>query len=116
VTNINTNQNNVEVHGKNWTFQASKVFNSLPINDSYLKQSKFPVLKQHFIGWFIETKENHFEADAATFMDFNIEQKGNTRFMYILPISKKNKPCSSTPYFRKTFLTKKSMKKLLRNT
>jgi lycopene beta-cyclase len=89
VTNINTNQNNVEVHGKNRTFQASKVFNSLPINDSYLKQSKFPVLKQHFIGWFIETKENHFEADAATFMDFNIEQKGNTRFMYILPISKK---------------------------
>lgn len=89
VTNINTNQNNVEVHGKNSTFQASKVFNSLPINDSYLKQSKFPVLKQHFIGWFIETKEDHFEADAATFMDFNIEQKGNTRFMYILPISKK---------------------------
>jgi lycopene beta-cyclase len=114
VTNINTNQNNIEVHGKNSTFRASKVFNSLPINDSYLRQSKFPVLKQHFVGWFIETKEDHFEVDAATFMDFNIEQKGNTRFMYILPISKKEALFEYT-LFSEYLLNKEDYEKAIEN-
>ena len=112
VTNINTNLNNVVVHGKKSTFQASKVFNSLSINNSYLKQSKFPVLKQHFIGWFIETKEDHFDADTATFMDFNIDQKGNTRFMYILPTSKKEALFEYT-LFSEDLLDKKAYEKAI---
>jgi lycopene beta-cyclase len=39
------------------------------------------------VGWFIKSKEEVFEKETATFMDFSVEQKGNTRFMYVLPTS-----------------------------
>ena len=52
-----------------------------------MSQSKYPYLKQHFVGWFIKSKEAVFNTDCATFMDFSINQKGNTRFMYVLPAS-----------------------------
>ena len=69
------------------SFSANKVFNSLP-NISYLKQHKYPILQQHFIGWFIKTKVDTFDDTTATFMDFSVPQKGNTRFMYVLPMDK----------------------------
>jgi lycopene beta-cyclase len=50
-------------------------------------QTKFPLVQQHFIGWFIKSKEAVFTEDCPTFMDFSVAQKGNTRFMYILPTS-----------------------------
>jgi lycopene beta-cyclase len=50
-------------------------------------QTQYPYLKQHFIGWFVETKEPVFDEKRVTFMDFSIPQKGNTRFMYVLPES-----------------------------
>jgi lycopene beta-cyclase len=46
-------------------------------------------LLQHFKGYFLETEEDVFEPDCATFMDFNIEQHKEARFGYILPFSKK---------------------------
>jgi lycopene beta-cyclase len=45
-------------------------------------------LQQHFVGWFVKTKTDCFDDSVATFMDFNIPQNGNTRFMYVLPIDK----------------------------
>ncbi|NHN25658.1 lycopene cyclase [Flavobacterium jejuense] len=69
-------------------FTADKVFNSIFYSEIVTSQNKYPLLQQHFIGWFIKTKEAVFNQDAATFMDFSIEQKGNTRFMYVLPTSK----------------------------
>jgi len=41
------------------------------------------------MGWFIKTKQDCFDDSVASFMDFNIPQKGNTRFMYVLPMDKK---------------------------
>jgi lycopene beta-cyclase len=80
--------NQVKVQCKNTTVSCEKVLNSI-FNPSILTQNNsFPYLKQHFIGWFIETEEEVFSEDSATFMDFTVEQKGNTRFMYILPFSK----------------------------
>lgn len=70
-------------------FSAKKVFNSVVLNRDYEQQSKYPLLQQHFLGWFVNTKENHFDEDMATFMDFRVSQRGNTRFMYVLPMSKK---------------------------
>ncbi len=67
--------------------KASYVFNSIFDFNTLLNQNKYPVLQQHFIGWFIETPEAVFDANTATFMDFSIPQKGNTRFMYVLPYS-----------------------------
>ena len=50
-------------------------------------QKEYPVLRQHFIGWFVKTDKPIFDSDAATFMDFSVKQSGNTRFMYVLPFS-----------------------------
>lgn len=68
--------------------ETAIVFNSI-LSDAYKKQTKYPVLRQHFVGFFIQTEQDSFDDSAATFMDFTVAQKGNTRFMYILPYSKK---------------------------
>ena len=80
--------NLVEVVTKKGQYKGLKVFSSISFQNYYKKQQTFPVLNQHFIGWFIKVNKPIFTDDVATFMDFNIPQKGNTRFMYILPFSK----------------------------
>ena len=51
------------------------------------QQTKYPVLQQHFIGWVIKVNKPIFNTKEVTYMDFSIPQKGNTRFMYVLPYS-----------------------------
>jgi lycopene beta-cyclase len=66
-------------------YTCSRVFNSI-YNPNWVKnQTKYPLLQQHFVGWFIKTNQAVFNPEMATFMDFSVEQKGNTRFMYVLP-------------------------------
>jgi lycopene beta-cyclase len=80
-------ENECVIKTTNVTFTSDKVFNSI-FNPEFVKnQTKFPLLQQHFIGWFIQSKEAVFNTDCATFMDFSVNQKGNTRFMYVLPTS-----------------------------
>jgi lycopene beta-cyclase len=50
-------------------------------NESFLWQS--------FYGWEIETKEDAFDPEVFNMMDFNVEQAGNTQFVYTLPRSSK---------------------------
>ena len=71
-----------------FTFNLTVTFYLLYNKNKIENQSKYPVLQQHFIGWFIKSKESVFNPKQATFMDFSVAQKGNTRFMYVLPISK----------------------------
>ena len=68
-------------------YTGKKVFNSIFNYGMATHQNKYPVLQQHFVGWFIKTKKPVFDVDQATYMDFSIAQKGNTRFMYVLPTS-----------------------------
>ena len=75
----------VKTESQNYT--CNKIFNSIYNPNLVKSQSKFPLLQQHFIGWFIKSKEEVFNPDVATFMDFSVEQRGNTRFMYVLPTS-----------------------------
>jgi lycopene beta-cyclase len=79
----------VQVITKSTRYFASKLFNSLPNPKVYVSQKKYPVLQQHFVGWVIKTEEEIFDDSVAKFMDFRVEQNGNTRFMYVLPIDKK---------------------------
>ena len=75
----------VKTASENYT--CNKIFNSI-FNPNLVKsQTKYPLLQQHFVGWFIKSKEEVFDKETATFMDFSVEQKGNTRFMYVLPTS-----------------------------
>jgi lycopene beta-cyclase len=68
-------------------YQAKYVFNSIFDPSTLKPRSVFPYLSQHFIGWFVETERPVFDIDCATFMDFDLQQQGNTRFMYVLPFS-----------------------------
>ena len=69
------------------SYTCDKIFNSIFDPELVKKQTKYPLLQQHFIGWFIKSKQEIFNPNLATFMDFSIEQKGNTRFMYVLSTS-----------------------------
>ena len=44
-------------------------------------------LLQHFKGWVVKTTPGTFDPGAMTFMDFRISQQGETRFVYVLPLS-----------------------------
>lgn len=70
-------------------FVAKKVFDSRFDASEIEKQTKYPYLRQHFKGWFIETEMPFFDSKTMTFMDFSVAQNGNTRFMYVLPFTEK---------------------------
>jgi len=87
VTGIQEQENQVLVTTSSQKFTGQTVFSSLYDPTMPLKQEEFPVLQQHFVGWQIKTEQSVFRKEEATFMDFSVPQKGNTRFMYVLPIS-----------------------------
>jgi lycopene beta-cyclase len=69
------------------SFTCNQIFNSIYNPEIVKSQTKFPLLQQHFVGWFIKSKQKVFNPNQATFMDFSVAQNGNTRFMYVLPTS-----------------------------
>lgn len=89
VVNFTELNDSVQVITKNGNYIATKLFNSIHNVALYQFQKKYPVLQQHFVGWFVKTEEAIFDDSMATFMDFTVPQNGNTRFMYVLPIDKK---------------------------
>ena len=97
--------NHCIVKTKEETFTCNKIFNSIYNPKVVTAQNKFPLIQQHFIGWFIKSKEKVFTPNCATFMDFSVEQKGNTRFMYVLPTSE-NEALLEYTLFSKDLLSK----------
>lgn len=87
VTDINELENHVFVATEKENYTCEKLLNSIYRKSEVENQTQYPVLQQHFIGWFIKSKEAVFNTPQATFMDFSVAQKGNTRFMYALPTS-----------------------------
>lgn len=87
VTDINELETHVFVGTEDNRYTCDYLFNSIYTKAFALSQTKYPVLQQHFVGWFIKSETEIFNPDQATFMDFSVEQRGNTRFMYVLPIS-----------------------------
>lgn len=69
------------------TYRAPKLYSSITSPEAKPRDGKFAYLHQHFTGWFVRTKTPAFDPSEATFMDFDIAQNGNTRFMYLLPLS-----------------------------
>lgn len=88
VTNIQQEHNLAKVITEKTEYTSKIIINSILFSDEYKQQIKYPVLQQHFVGFFVKTKSEAFDDSAATFMDFTVAQKGNTRFMYVLPYSK----------------------------
>ncbi|BDB52138.1 lycopene cyclase family protein [Flavobacterium ammonificans] len=84
---IEESESIVLVKTESQSYSCSQVFNSIYNPSLVTNQSKYPLLQQHFAGWFIKTEKPIFNPEQATFMDFSVAQKGNTRFMYVLPTS-----------------------------
>ncbi|MDQ6528679.1 lycopene cyclase family protein [Flavobacterium sp. LHD-85] len=88
VTDINELETHVFVGTEENRYTCNYLFNSIYTKAFAERQNRYPVLQQHFVGWFVKTQEEVFNPEEVTFMDFSVEQKGNTRFMYVLPTSK----------------------------
>ena len=86
VVKIEPSSETVQVNTDSKTVSGSYVFNSFFDYRELLSQDSYPVLQQHFVGWFVESENSVFDPDTPTFMDFSVSQKGNTRFMYVLPL------------------------------
>ena len=87
VLGVKPSDDRIEIRTNIATYHCKTAFNSVLDYDKMVSQRNFPVLRQHFLGWFIKTEKPTFDDHTATFMDFSIPQKGNTRFMYVLPFS-----------------------------
>ena len=88
VTDINELETHVFVGTTTNRYTCDSLFNSIYSKKTEVNQQKYPVLQQHFIGWLVKSETAVFNPEQPTFMDFSVSQKGNTRFMYLLPASR----------------------------
>ncbi|MFS4492993.1 lycopene cyclase family protein [Maribacter sp. 2308TA10-17] len=114
VTEVLDDGDIVKVSTSTEIYTGRKVFNSIFNYKMATYQSKYPVLQQHFLGWFVKTKKSVFDTDQATYMDFSIPQKGNTRFMYVLPTSE-NEALLEYTLFSKDLLPKEEYKNAIKS-
>lgn len=114
VSKIKSEKGGCEVHTDKGTYAASIVFSSLFDPKVLLSQSKYPVLKQHFIGWFVKAPKGSFDPDQILFMDFNIPQHEQTRFLYLLPQDDQHALVEYT-LFSKELLEKKEYEEGIKN-
>jgi lycopene beta-cyclase len=85
---INPKVNETIVTTDTLEYSAEYVFSSI-LDPTLIIKSKYPCLKQHFVGWIIKTEKPFFNEEEVVLMDFNISQDSKTRFMYVLPFNKK---------------------------
>jgi lycopene beta-cyclase len=74
----------IHIDGKMEHFDYATIFNS--ILPKQTQPSGVINLLQHFKGWIIETPNAAFDPSKAVFMDFRINQKDDTAFVYVLPV------------------------------
>ena len=113
---LNSNINEIDeinniVKTDDGEFNSTIIFSSI-YNEVNFK--KYPLLKQHFIGWTIETKSESFDDNKITFMDFSVDQKDEIRFMYILPFSK-NKALVEYTLFSKELISDNEYEKEIKS-
>jgi len=75
----------VEVMTEGNRYEGKYLFTSVANLKEAMRSTQHPYLHQHFIGWFVKTEHPVFDENTALMMDFSVEQRGNTRFMYVLP-------------------------------
>jgi lycopene beta-cyclase len=102
VISVENKENGVEVKTSAGTYLSEYAFNSIVFDKKTLETKNS--LLQHFKGIEIETLNNVFNPDEATFMDFSINQEKGTSFMYVLPTAK-NRALVEYTLFTKSILT-----------
>ncbi|HNP24277.1 MAG TPA: lycopene cyclase family protein [Panacibacter sp.] len=70
-------------------YTGTYIFNSINLAEKkgYQAGGRYYSLLQHFKGWLIQTPVNCFDPGVATFMDFRVDQKHGTTFVYVLPVA-----------------------------
>jgi lycopene beta-cyclase len=113
---VHLKESNTEVHIQTVQdrYTGKYIFNSLFDYRMATRQTKYPVLQQHFVGWVIKTNHPIFDASEITYMDFSIPQNGNTRFMYVLPYSN-NTALVEYTLFSKELLQKEEYEDAIRD-
>lgn len=88
VINVIDKPSKAIVATRNEEYTCGHVFDSrVKISlDTIKKKSTY--INQSFIGWQIETKNTAFAPERFTMMDYSLQWKNSTSFMYILPQSR----------------------------
>lgn len=84
--------NRWEIQTPESQFTADILVSNLPIKESP------SVLKQQFLGWFVEFGTDTFDPDKALLMDFSSSRADEFSFFYILPFSKRKALIECTFY------------------
>jgi lycopene beta-cyclase len=73
------------------TYSADWVFDSRFDPKELVPQpDRYHYLKQHFLGWEIETDEDLFDPSVPVLFDFRTNQESEMRFFYILPFTSRS--------------------------
>jgi lycopene beta-cyclase len=90
VTDVQDGSKAARVRIDEQEFQAEWVFDSRVIPEQIRQEpDRYRYLKQHFVGWEIETETAVFNPNAATLFDLRTEQVEGLCFFYILPFSER---------------------------
>lgn len=68
-------------------YEADFIFDSFFSADELGVPPAYHDVKQHFLGYVIQTEKAVFDTDCVTYMDMSVLQRDGLRFMYILPFS-----------------------------
>lgn len=69
--------------------RARYVFDSRPPPAGLDPDPRYTFLKQHFLGWEVETDAPVFDPEVATLFDLRTPQRGGVTFFYVLPVSER---------------------------
>ena len=78
----------IQINGRGDCYTADYVFDSRVHEDFNQANDKYTRILQHFKGWVIRTKEDRFDPDRFTLMDFRLVWPNTTSFTYVLPLNK----------------------------
>ena len=105
VIDLKEKSNSVNIQTASAEYEANLIFNSkLPNFEKLQKEADYTLL-QHFKGWFIETKEDVFNPNEFSMMDYRFKDRNSTSFMYVLP-THTNKALVEFTYFTPELVSK----------
>lgn len=109
---INSESGSIKIDNEILQTGNAIVFNSI-YKPAKKQKNKFYLL-QHFKGWIIETPTNSFNTNEGTLMDFRVDQKHGTTFVYVLSLTE-TKALIEYTLFTSTLLLKEEYNLQLKN-
>ncbi|MFY7811938.1 MAG: lycopene cyclase family protein, partial [Flavobacterium sp.] len=85
VISTSQNKNYVTIKTVDHTYHSKFCFDST-IDIAFYQPNQYVKILQHFKGYLIKFKENLFNSDNFTLMDFTASYQNKTSFMYVLPL------------------------------